>query len=107
MQIEVVVEKIAGNGYRATTYTPFPASTHAPTSEQALSSLREVVRQKVASGAKVVLMDVPAPDHPLAAVAGWLKDDPMFDAWVRARKDNRRERAQAENPTSNDESQAG
>ncbi|MGL4555592.1 MAG: hypothetical protein ACRC33_30855 [Gemmataceae bacterium] len=102
MTIEVLIEKMA-NGYRATTLGPLGESADAPTREEALRQVRDAVNRKVAAGAEVVTMDIPGPPHPLAAVAGWLKDEQLFGAWVQAMEDNRRERAREEEPPPGDD----
>lgn len=46
MEISVLLESIENNGYRATMLAPEPLVTEAPTRQEALEQLRELVRGK-------------------------------------------------------------
>jgi hypothetical protein len=93
MIIDVMVVKVAGNGYRATTYSPLPATAEGPTSEEALANLREVVRNKAAEGATFVKLDVQLGEHPLKKFAGIFKDDAYFEDYLKGVEEYRRQRA--------------
>lgn len=82
VEINVLVERVEGNGYRATTYSPFPASADGPTSEEALSRLRRTVREKIAQGARLVKLDVTPEEHPIFRTIGGWKDDPTFEDFL-------------------------
>ncbi|HET6387369.1 MAG TPA: hypothetical protein VFJ58_28600 [Armatimonadota bacterium] len=90
MDVPVLVEPVA-NGFRATGGAPFDLSAEGSTSSEALDRLREMMSQRVASGARVVYVSVPG-EHPGAPLAGDLKGDPMLDEWVEAMAEYRRER---------------
>ncbi|MBI4583128.1 MAG: type II toxin-antitoxin system HicB family antitoxin [Planctomycetes bacterium] len=78
MQISVLVEPIENDGYRATVMAP-PLMAEAPTREEALNRLRELIRGKF-SNAEVVRIDIdvtiPGEAHPWKSIAGTWKDHP-------------------------------
>ena len=92
MQIPVLIEPVAGSGYRARGVEPFGFTVEAATPEEAMQKLREQIRDRIATGAKIVPLDVPPTEHPWAEFAGWLRDDPMLDAWKQAMAEYRRQR---------------
>jgi hypothetical protein len=77
MEISVLVEPLNGQGYRATSLTPFRLVAEAITKEEAISSLRELVRGQLAQ-AEIVRLEVPVAgeDNPWRKVFGKLKDHP-------------------------------
>lgn len=90
MQIDVLLQPIEGNGYRATTVTPTHLVAEAATREQALNQLRTLV-QKQLSEAELVTLQVPLrhEPNPLLAVAGILKDHPDLaevEEYIRERR---------------------
>ncbi len=89
MQVPVLIERVEGNGYRARAGEPFGWSAEGATADEALSALKEVVTQKVAAGAKIAAIDIPAEGHPLMAYAGTWKDHPLLDDWMQAIADYR------------------
>src|SRR5262245_5273681 len=92
MDIPVLVEPAANNGFRAVSGEPLRLETEAPTREEAIQKLRQLIDRRVAAGAEVVAMPVGAAAHPLAAFAGMLKDDPSVEPWKQAMADYRRKR---------------
>jgi predicted RNase H-like HicB family nuclease len=90
MQIPVLIEPVAGNGYRARGIEPFGLSAEGGTREEALRRLRALIQERVNAGAEVALLDLPGGEHPWAPFAGTLRDDPMLDAWIQAMADYRR-----------------
>jgi hypothetical protein len=90
MQIPVLVEPVAGNGYRAKGGEPFGFTAEGATREEALRKLREQIDSRLSSGAQVVLVEVPAKDNPWLRMAGWLdKDDPRVKEWEQIIQENR------------------
>lgn len=92
MEIPVLVERVAGNGYCAKGGEPFAFSASGATAEEALQKFQEMIQKRIATGASLFTVQVPTAQHPLASNAGWLRDDPMFEAWKQAMADYRRER---------------
>ena len=90
MDIPVWVERVE-NGFRATGGGPFDLLAEGSTSIEALARLRGMINDRVASGARLVPMSVPA-EHPAAAIAGDLKGDPMLEQWIQAMSEYRHER---------------
>jgi hypothetical protein len=94
MQIHVVVEPAAGSGYVARTGMPYNCDAHGATEDEAVENLK----QRVAA-AKVIALDVPDGANPWVALAGYMKDDPMWEVWRKAIEENReREANEPERP---------
>jgi predicted RNase H-like HicB family nuclease len=91
MEIPVLIEPVAENGFRARAVEPFSMTAEAGTRDAALQKLRELIEARLADGAEIVPLQVPAPEHPLARFAGMFKDDPYFDDWQRAIAEYRRQ----------------
>jgi hypothetical protein len=84
MEITVLIEPVAGNGYRAKTGDPLGLTAEAATAEDALRALQGLVAQRVASGAQLVQLTVPPGGHPWAPFAGTLRGDPLLEDWKRS-----------------------
>ena len=54
MQIPVLVERVAGNGYRARGAEPLGFVAEGPTRETALAKLKELVQARLRQGAEIV-----------------------------------------------------
>jgi hypothetical protein len=89
MQIPVLVEQIAGDGYRARGSDPFALTAKGRTREEALAKLREKVEARVQAGT-IVALDITTAQNPLARFAGMFKDDPWLDDWKKSMADYRR-----------------
>ena len=87
MQIPVLIEPVAGNGYRA---EPPALRGEGATQEEALAKLKEQLQQRLGQGATVVSLQIPTQEHPLARFAGVFKDDPDFQAVKEIIAENRR-----------------
>lgn len=99
MDIPVWVEPVANNGFRAVTGEPLHLETEAPTREEAIRKLRQLIERRVAAGAELIAVSIETPAHPLAAFAGMLKDDPSLEPWKQAMADYREKRdADADTP---------
>ena len=77
MDISVVVEKVADDGYQATSYVPAHVVARGRTRQEALDRLGDQLRGRL-SGAEVVTLSVPllGDAHPWKAIAGCLRDHP-------------------------------
>ncbi|MBL8797101.1 MAG: hypothetical protein JNM56_24585 [Planctomycetia bacterium] len=91
MEITVLVEPVLGNGFRA---GALGLSVEGHTRDQALNNLKEALLQRTAAGAEIVKVTLAA-RPPWGEFAGDLRDDPMFDDWVQAMADYRREKDRA------------
>lgn len=58
MQIPVLLEPVANNGFRAVCGEPLRLQTEAPTREEAVARLRELIERRVAAGAEVIAVSV-------------------------------------------------
>jgi hypothetical protein len=92
MEILVLLERVAGKGYRAESLTLSGFTAEAPTREEALDQLRELVRGKLSRG-EVVRLQVPLPGepHPWLAIAGTWKDDPDLPEFEQNIREYRRQ----------------
>jgi hypothetical protein len=90
MQIPVLIETIAGNGYRAKSGEPLPLSAEAATRESALAKLKAQLQARFRNGAELVPLEVSPEPHPLAEFAGMFKDDPYFEEVLEIMAENRR-----------------
>ena len=77
MDISVVVEKVADNGYLATSYVPTYVVAQGSTREEALDRLCDQIRGRLSS-AEVVTLSVPllGDAHPWKAIAGSWREHP-------------------------------
>lgn len=90
MQIPVLIEPIAGNGYRARGAEPFALSADGATREEALAKLREQLQERMKAGAAIVPLEVGPEPHPLAKFAGMFKDDPLIEEWKQSMAEYRK-----------------
>jgi hypothetical protein len=97
MQIPILIEPIAGNGYRARGGEPLPLSADGPTREAALAKLKEQLEARLGAGAEIVPLEVSAGPHPLAEFVGMFKDDPRIEGWKRSMATYRRKMDQKPN----------
>lgn len=81
MQIPVLIEPIAGNGYRARGGEPLPLVVEAPTREEALAKLQEALQDRLRNGAEIVPLETETQPHPLAKFVGMFKNDPWIEDW--------------------------
>lgn len=90
MQIPILIEPVAGNGYRAVSAEPLAFTAEGATSAEALTRLRDMLTQRLSGGAQVVSLEIVNGPHPLAEFAGMFKSDPYFDEVVEIMAENRR-----------------
>jgi hypothetical protein len=91
MHLPVLIEPVAGNGFRATGGPPFILSAEGATREEALQKLRQAIARRLETGAEIVSLEIPESEHPLAPFAGMFKDNPLFDEWQQAMAEYRRQ----------------
>jgi predicted RNase H-like HicB family nuclease len=91
MQIPVLIEPLARNGYRAQSREPFAASAKGATREEALARLRAKIESRLKKGAELVGLEVGAPSDPWMAFAGMFKDDPWIEDWKRSIEEYRKQ----------------
>ena len=92
MEIPIIVEPIADNGFRASSAGLWGLEIEAPTREEAVQKLRELIDRRLEAGAEVLGLEIRSRAHPLARFAGMLKDDPLLQPWKDAMAEYRRER---------------
>lgn len=90
MQIPVLIEPIAGNGYRAQGGAPLPLVVEAPTRAEALAKLKDQLQARLRNGAEIVPLETSPQPHPLAEFVGMFKDDPYFEEVLEIMAANRR-----------------
>ncbi len=78
MDIPVLIEPVAGNGFRARGCEPFALAADGATREEALEKLRAQLQQRLQSGAEIVSLRVQDRANPWVQFAGMFKDDPYF-----------------------------
>jgi hypothetical protein len=91
MQIPVLIEPIAGNGYRASGGQPLDVVVEAPTREEALAKLKEQLLARLRNGAEIVPLEMAPQPHPLAKFVGMFKDDPLIKDWKKSMAEYRRQ----------------
>jgi hypothetical protein len=91
MQIPILIEPVAGNGFRSRGGEPFALSAEGATREEVLARLQEQLQARLRDGAEVATLNIapPAAANPWARFAGMFKDDPYFDDWQQAIAENR------------------
>ncbi len=91
VEVPVIVETVAGNGYRATGAGGLSVGLTADgaTAEEAIDRLADQVRTRVQAGAKLADLAVTG-TAPWKQDAGYLHDETLFDSWREAIDENRR-----------------
>jgi hypothetical protein len=90
MQIPILIERIAGNGYRANSGPQLAVAVKAPTREEALARLKERLEERLRNGAEIVPLDVAPQPHPLAKYVGMFEGDPLLEDWKASMAEYRR-----------------
>lgn len=91
MELPVLVEPVAGNGYKASGAFPFEFTTEGATADEAVQKLKQLIQNRLANGAELIGVEVPKTDNPWARIEGIYKDDPLFDEWQAAIAEYRRQ----------------
>lgn len=92
MELSILIEPVAGNGYRATGTGGLTAGLTAEgtTREEAINKIGELIQSRITAGAEILPLPAPAKGpHPWSQDAGYLRGDPMLDAWRQAMEDYR------------------
>lgn len=92
MQIPVLVEPTANEGFRATAGPPLPLSAEGATPDEALRNLRAVMDQQLKNGKQLMSVDFPVTENPWLAMAGIFDpNDPLIQQWKEAMAEYRLE----------------
>lgn len=91
MEISVLLERVKGNGYRATGTEPFGLTAKGATRDEALAKLRAKIEAKLKNGKELVKLELGPRPNPLLEFAGMFKDDPWIDDWVKSMADYRQQ----------------
>ena len=84
MQIPVLIEPVASNGFRAKAGEPMPLTAEGATPEEALRNLRLALNQELKNGKQLIAVDIAA-DNPWLAMAGMYDpQDPVVQEWKKA-----------------------
>ena len=90
-----MIETTPEDRYRATGLAPLADSAEAETPEAAVEKLKQMVRDRLAKGARLATIELPGDSNPWLTGAGTLRDDPLFADWRQAMADYRLEADQA------------
>lgn len=92
MEIPVLIESVAGNGYRAKSGEPLALNAEGATRDEALANLRQLVSQRLKAGAEMATLRLadPPQGNPWVEFAGMFKDDPYFEEVMEIMAENRR-----------------
>lgn len=91
MQVPIVLEPVAGNGYHA---SAFGLSAHGPTREAAVSQLKLLLETPPPATGETIWVDVTLRQNqqkPWIAANGVYENDPLFDEWQQAIADYRQQ----------------
>jgi hypothetical protein len=89
MEIPVLIEPVAGNGFRASALN---LTVEGGTEAETLQKLTELLAARQAQGAKVVSILVPGRTEKLKYIGTWKPDDPDIEEWKRAVEEYRRQK---------------
>jgi hypothetical protein len=92
VEIPVIIEPVAGAGYRAIGAGGLSSGLTAdgPTAAEAMDRLAVQVQARVNSGAKLADLSMVGNVAPWTNDSGCLRDEPLYDAWRAAMEENRR-----------------
>jgi hypothetical protein len=91
MNIPVLIEPIAGNGYRARTGEPLPLCAEGVTRDEAVRKLRQLMESRLRNGTQLMSLEVPEEVNPWLAMAGMYDpNDPDVQEWIEIMAENRR-----------------
>jgi hypothetical protein len=91
VEVPVIVEPVNGNGYRVTGAGGLSVGLTAEgaTPAEAIDRLAEQVRARLEAGAKLAELSVATSPAPWKQDAGYLHDEPLYDAWREAMEEHR------------------
>ena len=90
MQVPILVEQVAGNGFRARGIESLALTAEGATREEAMKKLETQLQDCLSSGAELVVMEVGPKPHPWLRFAGMFKDDADFKEVVEIMAENRK-----------------
>jgi hypothetical protein len=92
MEVPVILETVAGNGYRATGAGGLSVGLTAEgaTAAEAIDRLAEQIRARLRAGAKLTELNVAAGSANWMQDAGYLHDEPLYEPWREAMEEYRR-----------------
>ena len=91
MQIPILVEPVANNGFRAKAGEPLPLTAEGATADEAVRNLRTELDRHLKNGKQLLSINV-APENPWLAMAGMHDpQDPLVQKWKREMAAYRRE----------------
>lgn len=92
MQIPILIEPVAGNGFRSRGGEPFDLSAEGVTPEDVRARLQEQLHARLRAGAEIVTLEVTdkCAANPWIEFSAMFKDDPYFEDWQKAIAENRR-----------------
>jgi hypothetical protein len=92
MEIQVLVDPIANNRYRACGGPPFPFIAEGDSPHEAIQNLRQLIQDRLKAGAAICRVTIPAHESPMIQWAGsWKPDDPLHEEWRQAVEEYRRQ----------------
>jgi predicted RNase H-like HicB family nuclease len=83
MQIPVLIEPVANNGFSARTGEPLSLSAEGSTAEEALRNLRASLDRHLSNGKQLRLVDITPTNPWLALVGTHDPNDPLVQEWKR------------------------
>jgi hypothetical protein len=90
MSIQVLIEPVGNNGFRATTGEPLAVTVEAPTRDEALARLKNQLVARLTNGTELVAVEVDSEPHPWMKFAGMFKNDPQISDWKESMAEYRR-----------------
>jgi hypothetical protein len=92
VEVPVIIETVAGNGYRVTGAGGLSVGLTAEgaTAAEAIDRLAEQVRARMNAGAKLTELNVDSAAAPWMQDAGYLHDEPLYEPWREAMEEYRR-----------------
>ena len=93
MEIPVIIEPLQGAGYRVTGAGGLSVGLAAEgaTADEALERLTGQIQSRLQAGAKMADLNVVTGEAPWRQDAGCLAGDPLFEPWLEAIRENRRQ----------------
>jgi predicted RNase H-like HicB family nuclease len=91
MKLPVLIEKVPGNGFRASGGEPLSLCAEGTTRDEAISRLEVLIAHRLAAGAELIDLDVQSAKQHFTPVPGWSDNDPIFDEWQQSMREYRRQ----------------
>ena len=86
MNLPILIEPVAGNGFRSRGGEPFAPSAEGATRAEVLVNLQDQLQTLLSGGAQLLSIEStsPAVANPWVEYAGMFQDDPYFAEWQQA-----------------------